>query len=73
MAVYRFNMHLSYEQFLPFYQGKIHKILVRDTHGRKIELPAEHFRGFLTRDGITGFFELQVTSQGKFIALQRIN
>jgi len=73
MAVYRFRMQISYEQFLPFYQGRFQKILVTDTHGKKIELPAEHFRGFLTRDGISGFFELKVSPQGKFIALVRIN
>ena len=73
MATYYFNATLSYEQYLPFYQGSIKTIQVRDTHGRTIDLPAEHFRQFLTRDGISGFFELMVDQQGKFIWLKRIN
>jgi len=73
VQIYYFNAYLTYEQFLPFYQGKIKKIQVIDVKGRKIQLPAEHFRPFLTPDGISGEFALKVTPEGKFISLVRIN
>ncbi len=73
MPSYYFSAYLSYEQFLPFYQGSVDKMQVTDIHGRKIQMPAEHFRKFLTRDGISGNFELRTSPEGKFISLTRIN
>lgn len=73
MQTYYFSAYLSYDEFLPFYQGRIDKMQVTDSRGRKIQLPAEHFRRFLTPDGISGHFKLEVSSQGKFISLIRIN
>lgn len=72
MIKYYFNVSLSYERFLPFYQGKIKVIQVTDDFKRRIDLPAEHFRQFLTRDGIVGRFELTVEQSGKFISLDQI-
>ncbi|MDP2560373.1 DUF2835 domain-containing protein [Psychrobium sp. 1_MG-2023] len=73
MKKYYFNMALSYDRFLPVYQGAVNKVQVTDRQGLKIELPAEHFKPFLTRDGIYGNFELVTSGQGKFISLNRIN
>ena len=73
MKKYYFSMALSYERYLPFYQGVVKKIQVKDSANRTIELPAEHFRSFVTRDGIHGDFELCTDNVGKFISLQRIN
>jgi len=73
VTIYYFSAYLTYEQFLPFYQGKIKKMQVVDNKGRKIQFPAEHFRSFLTPDGISGSFALKVSSQGKFISLVRNN
>lgn len=72
MHRYYFSAYMSYEEFLPFYQGLVTKIQVTDDKGKKIQLPAEHFRQFLTRDGIVGYFELKVSNQGKFISITRI-
>lgn len=73
MNSYRFSVAMSYDQFLPFYQGIVDQVLVTDIHGRKIQLHGKHFKPFLTPNGISGFFELKVASTGKFISLQRIN
>jgi len=73
VLTYYFSAYLTYEQFLPIYQGKIDKLQVRDKQGRKIVLPAEHFRPFLTPSGISGDFVLIVSDHGKFISLERIN
>jgi len=72
MIKYYFNVSLSYDRFLPFYQGHIKIIQVTDDFKRRIDLPAEHFRQFLTRDGIVGRFELTVEQSGKFVSLDKI-
>lgn len=72
MNKYYFSINLSYERFLPFYQGIVDTVQVVDDANRRIDLPAKHFRQYLTRDGIVGRFELITQSDGKFIALNRI-
>ncbi|MGB0833144.1 MAG: DUF2835 family protein [Psychrobium sp.] len=72
MNKYYFSINLSYERFLPFYQGVVDTVQVVDDANRRIDLPAKHFRQYLTRDGIVGRFELITQSDGKFIALNRI-
>ncbi len=73
MKKYYFSMALSYERYLPFYQGLVQTIQVKDSLNRRIDLPAEHFRSFVTRDGIHGKFELSTDDNGKFISLIRKN
>ncbi|MCG7529792.1 DUF2835 domain-containing protein [Psychrobium sp. MM17-31] len=72
MNKYYFSINLSYERFLPFYQGVVDTVQVVDDANRRIDLPAKHFRQYLTRDGIVGRFELITQTDGKFIALNRI-
>jgi len=66
-------VNLSYERFLPFYQGQIKILQVTDDNQRRIDIPAAHFRSHLTRDGIVGRFELVTQKTGKFISLSRIS
>jgi len=73
MNKYYFSVNLSYERFLPFYQGAIKTLQVTDDNRRRIDIPAVHFRNHLTRDGIVGRFELITEKTGKFISLSRIN
>ncbi len=72
MNKYYFSLNVSYERFLPFYQGQVDTVQVVDEVGRRIDIPAKHFRQFLTRDGILGKFELITQVDGKFITLNRI-
>jgi len=72
MNKYYFSLNISYERFLPFYQGQVDTVQVIDDAGRRIDIPAKHFRQFLTREGIFGRFELITQVDGKFITLNRI-
>jgi hypothetical protein len=73
MNKYYFSVNLSYERFLPFYQGAIQTLQVTDDYKRRIDIPAKHFRKHLSREGVVGRFELITQKNGKFIALHRIN
>jgi len=72
MNQYLFSVRLSYDQLLPIYNGGADKIVVRDVTGRTIELPADRFKPFLTREGINGHFRLLTESSGKFYSLTRL-
>ncbi|MCQ8106440.1 DUF2835 domain-containing protein, partial [Methylomonas sp. SURF-2] len=68
----RFRLDLSYDQFLAVYQGVAHSVNARTDDGRRIQFPAGRIQRFLTKDGIRGCFEMELTPQNKFVAINRI-
>jgi len=41
--------------------------------GRRLEFSAEKIKPFLSRDGIYGTFEMEITAEHKFLAIKRLN
>lgn len=70
---YRFHAVLTAEQCLAYYQGAITQVLVWAESGEKVQLPAHHFRPYISHFGLNGYFELTTTATGKFIGLKKIN
>ena len=68
---YYFSMRLSYEEFLPYYQGKVQSVVVTCTTGERVQFPAMHMRKFVTSGGISGYFCLE-TQNNKFLSLSKI-
>lgn len=64
-----FNLNLSYQDFLPYYQGLADKIAVRERQGRFLWINGRHFRRFLTKNGIHGQFKLVLDDKGHFVSL----
>lgn len=73
MLLYRFNVNVSYDEFMLVYQGAAKNIVVREFGGKTISLPAGKFISFIDHSGLHGCFELQLTSNGKFIALNKLS
>ncbi|RCU52659.1 MULTISPECIES: DUF2835 family protein [Corallincola] len=71
MAVYYFNVRLSFHEFQALYKGQASTVLVSDQYGRRIQLPATRFRPFLSQRGIEGRFELQTDSENRFVSLKK--
>lgn len=68
----RFQLALSPEQFLRFYQGIAKNITTRADDGRVINFPAQNVKQFLAHDGIHGSFEMALTHDHKFISVKRL-
>lgn len=68
----RFKLYLSYDQFLAVYQGIANTVNVQADDGRRIQFPASKIQRFLTKNGIQGYFEMELTAQNKFVAINRI-
>jgi len=71
MAVVRFRLDISPEQYLRYYQGAASQVVAMGYDGRRIRFPASRLRPFVTHDGVRGEFELEFDAQNKFIALRR--
>lgn len=69
----RFTLNLSYDRFLAVYQGSAKTISVLADDGRRIQFPAGNIQRYLTKTGIQGHFEMELTPQNKFVAITRLS
>jgi hypothetical protein len=69
---FRFHLNLSYDQFLGVYQGAIKTVVTKTDDGRNISFPAGNIQRFLSKDGIQGYFEMELTAQHKFVSIKRL-
>ncbi|WP_264371778.1 DUF2835 domain-containing protein [Shewanella donghaensis] len=56
---------------MPFYQGVVKNVEVRDSNGKLLHINGKYFRPFVTTSGIQGRFILRVDNTGKFISLNK--
>ncbi|SHO56446.1 DUF2835 domain-containing protein [Vibrio quintilis] len=70
MKYYYFSLNISYHDYLSYYSGQASSILVITDHGLKLQLPAVHFRPFLTQLGLKGRYRLTTDEHHKFIRLE---
>ena len=69
---YYFSIKISANEFLPYYKGTIHNVVVTTNQGIKVQFPAMHLRKYLTVSGIQGNFCLE-TQQNKFLSLSKLS
>jgi len=62
---------MSYDEFLPYYQGRIQTVSVVTTQGVRIQFPAMHIKKYLVRSGISGYFCMN-TEDSKFLSLEKL-
>jgi UDP-2,3-diacylglucosamine pyrophosphatase LpxH len=70
--IIRFSIDLTYDQYLKVYQGIAKTITVISDDGRRIIFPAGNIQSFLTKQGISGYFEMEFTPQNKFVGIKKI-
>ncbi len=68
----RFSLHLPYDQYLQVYQGIAKNISVVADDGRRIAFPARNIQSFLTKKGIKGYFEMELTAENKFVRIKKL-
>lgn len=66
------DIALSAERLRVVYQGRANRIQALSRDGRRVSIPAHHFRPFLTHEGIYGSFELQFNAEGELQSLRRL-
>lgn len=73
MAQYiRFSLNISSEAFLRHYQGIASVVVVRADDGRRVQIPANTLRPFVSQQGIVGWFELELDQDNKLIKLIKL-
>ncbi len=69
----RFSLQLSYDQYLQVYQGSAKNVSVLSDDGLRISFPAGNIQSFLTKEGVRGYFEMELTAENKFICVKKLN
>ncbi|TBU74683.1 DUF2835 domain-containing protein [Pseudomonas daroniae] len=72
MASLVLDIALSAERLRVVYSGRANRIQALSRDGRRVSIPAHHFRPFLTHEGIYGSFELQFNGEGELLSLRRL-
>lgn len=67
-----FSLQLSYDQYLQVYQGIAKNISVIADDRRRIAFPARNIQNFLTKEGIKGYFEMELTAENKFVSIKKL-
>ena len=70
---FRFNLTVSQQQYLRYYQGTASNIRVTSECGRRLLFPAARLRPFLTHSGISGRFLLTIDAENRFLELKKIS
>ena len=65
-------MHLSAEKYLQYYQGSAKNVVVKTEDGRSLKFPANRLQAFVTREGISGRFEIVFDDLFKIVSLRRL-
>lgn len=69
----RFRLDLDYDQFLRVYQGIANTVITYSDDGRKLAFPAAKVQRYLTKAGIHGHFEMELTAKNKFVSITRLS
>ncbi len=69
----RFRLDIDYDQFLAVYRGTAKTVTTLSDDGRRLVFPAGKIQRYLTRTGIKGHFEMELTAQNKFVAIKRLD
>ena len=72
MLNFEFDMAISAPQTRAIYEGRARFILVESQQGLKLRLPAANFRAYVSADGITGRFSVEVDLDNKILALRKL-
>jgi hypothetical protein len=71
MLRFEFGLHISAQDYLPYYRGEVRNVLARCADGRTVQFPATLLTPFVSSGGIRGSFVLTCDEGGKGALLQR--
>jgi hypothetical protein len=68
----RFRLDISSTQYLAVYKGLAKNVIVKADDGKMVAFPAGNIQQYLNQTGIHGYFEMEMTSENKFLTIKKI-
>ena len=72
MTEFKFNLQLSAENYLQYYEGVAKAIQVKSFCGKTIQFPADKVREFVLEDGVHGTFVICLDDNNKFLSVKKM-
>lgn len=72
MHRFEFQLHITPEQYLEYYRGRIRNVMVQCSTGKTVQFPAALLQRFVAHDGIHGSFALTCDEDYKNAQLHRL-
>lgn len=72
MREYQFELAISADDILAYYQGAAKTVVTEDITGLRIQIPAQSLRPFVTREGVHGRFCVRVDQNNKLLDIRRV-
>lgn len=69
----RFRLALTAKAYLHYYQGHARAVIVQAEDGRRVQIPAQSLRRFVSTEGIYGRFEMLLDANNKLISLNQLS
>jgi len=66
------SVSLSAEKYLEYYRGYASGVIAYDSWGRRIQIPANILRPFVTSQGVHGRFRVRFGPGNKFESIERV-
>jgi len=70
--VITFSVSLSAEEVLAIYRGEIRRDMVVSDTGPRLDINAQHFMNFTTRQGIHGRFRMVLDGNNRLVRMEKI-
>ena len=67
------DLTISQEEFLSWYQGQAQSVLATSRDGRSVSFPAKILQPYVTRDGVSGAFEICFGADSKFTSIRKVD
>ena len=72
MYTARFSLTISRDDLLAYYRREKNLVRVETFEGYTIQFRADHLRPWVTRDGVSGIFEIHFDSARRFVSLNQV-
>lgn len=66
------DLKISPDEYLAHYQGIAKEVVARDRTGRTVRFPSNILQPYVTRDGISGSFQIEFDENNRFRRIVRL-
>jgi len=69
---YRFSLFISADEYLKVYANGARHVVARASNGQRVQFPANLLRAYVTRNGVSGQFELTTDENNRVANFRKL-
>ena len=73
MKSFIFQLRITADKWMEYYRSPGSSVVAHDVRGQRIKFAARHLQKHISRDGISGTFELRIDQDNNFVSLERVS